>query len=169
MWYFLLPIYSVLDVLFMLFCLVFVNWWAPVFANEKGYLPNWLKWVGTFDDTLDAGTRDGVFPDTNTRYWNRCMWLYRNPSYNFGYYVLGCEFKPSEWEVKEYVPEGRNHRFYAVSKDGKFCLRFVWYGLLFKIGFKAWNLYNTDNGEWKDKPWGPEWRLPFCFSFSINH
>lgn len=41
------------------FAMLFVNWWAPLFANSTGNLPAWLYWFQTFDAGLDAGWQDG--------------------------------------------------------------------------------------------------------------
>ncbi len=152
---------ALLDLMFTIFVCILVNWWAPLFANEQGYLPGWLAWVGTFDDTLDAGVRDkGWAPG----YWSRVRWLYRNPGYGFGYYALGVPFNPTDWTVVRYTTEPLD--FYATSISGDFCLHSVKGGWLLKIGAKAWNMYDTNAKTWKTAPWGPEWRVPTCFSIS---
>src|SRR5574341_1027779 len=43
-----------------LFAWLFVNWWAALFANKEGWLPKWLTWFQTFDNSLDAG----LIPDS---------------------------------------------------------------------------------------------------------
>ena len=157
-------LYSILDTLFTLMCRFLVNPWAPLFCDAQGYLPQWLKWVGTFDDTLDAGVRDGVFKG-GSKYWNRVKWLNRNPGYGFGYYALGTPWVESDWVVEEYNPVTKV--FTARASTGEYHKRFVWCGILFKIGHKAWNMFDPATGTWKkDYVWGPEKRIPFAFSVS---
>jgi hypothetical protein len=165
-----IAIYTVLDILFTLFCIVFVNWWAPLFAGKDGWLPNWLAWVQTFDDTLDAGKRDGLYPKLSP-YWARVFWLYRNSAYGFGYWALGMPFNRDEWAVITYIPgdpynKRRGFTFYAVGPGGAFNWHVVRGPIRFKVGWKAWNLYDPDTHAWKMQPWGPEWRIPFVFSIS---
>ncbi len=112
---------------------------------------------------MDAGTRDGIFPVSST-YWNRVKWLNRNPGYGFGYWAIGVPFIPVTWKVIAY--QENPHYFKAISKDGNYCIRFIKFGILFKIGYKAWNMFDKQTGEWKDTPWGPEWRVPYAFSIS---
>ncbi len=154
--------YIVVDWSFTLLCYSFINWWAPLFADEAGYLPNWLKWVHTFDDTLDAGTRDGIFPASNSRYGNRVRWLHRNPAYGFGYYVLGIPFVAADWTVEKY--DAATGEFTARCKNGHYNKRFVWRGIRIKFGMKAWNMFDRETGAWKTEAWGPEMRIPFSFS-----
>jgi len=156
-------LFVILDTLFTIFVCLFVNWWAPLFANDKGWLPNWLSWVQTFDDTLDAGSRDGVFT-TNSVFLARVFWLYRNPGYGFSYWALGVPFNASEWTVETYNTDPLH--FLAKGPNGQFNLHIIKFGFRFKLGWKAWNMYNKTNGEWLTTPWGPEMRIPFTLSIS---
>lgn len=166
------PLFFLFDFLFTTLCRVAVNWWAPVFASEAGWLPNGLKWVQTFDDTLDAGQRDGIYPPTWPRYLVRVFWLYRNTSYGFAYWALGMRFDRTTWQVREYVPGDATHKqrgftFYATGPDGAFNWHVVRGPIRFKIGWKAWNLFDPTTQQWKSTPWGPEWRVPFVCSISL--
>lgn len=154
------PFLALLDLSFTLTCCLFVNWWAPLFCDDSGNLPRWLKWAQTFDASLDAGWRDGYF-DHGSLYRNRVAWLYRNPGYGFGYWVLGCAFDPAQWRVIAYRPDGS--LFFAIGPGGRFnlCGRI---GLRFKFGWKAWNMW--DGAGWKSQPWGPNWRIPICCTIS---
>lgn len=160
------PLLAFLDVLFTVLSCLLLNWWAPLFANEEGWLPNWLAWVQTFDDTLDTGIRDLNYPASNhwERYWSRVRWLYRNPGYGFSYWALGCAFNPADWTVHLCDETGDN--FYATCADGRFCHKWIENGWRYKTGWKAANLYDSVNKKWKVVPWGPEWRIPIVFSIS---
>lgn len=159
--------YSVISKLFMLFCMLFVNWWAPLFANAGGWLPNWLAWVQTFDDTLDAGQRDGKYSPNMPRYLARVMWLYRNPTYGFDYWVLGMAFSGDEWFVVEYTDTEDKFKFYAVGPNGAFNYHAIIGPFRFKFGWKAWNMFDIKTLQWKKVPWGPQWRIPFVLSISL--
>ncbi len=171
----LVPFFIIADLLSLLVGVFLVNWWAPLFAyhgsvndgavTKIGYrLPDWLAWFDTFDGTLD----DGLLPGETSCYWTRMRWLYRNPAYGFGYWVLGAEFDPAKWKVETLeIVDGKVRTFYATGPNG----RFNWYaerfGIRWKIGPKAWNYYDSSTGRWKEFCWGPVWRAPFAFSISL--
>jgi len=149
-----------------IFLCLFVNWWAALFANKDGWLPNWLKWVQTFDNSLDAGVNDGMFEASSSIWWNRTRWLYRNPGYGFSYWVLGTPFVPTNWKVIRYESEAGV--FFAKSIDGYFNYRNGNNWVACKLGWKAWNMYDEITKSWELVPWGPEWRIPFVFTISFN-
>lgn len=173
------------------FAMLFVNWWAPLFANSAGNLPTWLYWFQTFDATLDAGWRDGYFTaksptGLSTRLWYaflaaaclsysgtgiptgfnlfmlRVRWLYRNPAYGFDYFAFGVAFVPAKWRVLRSVDTPTLSLFVAVGPA--FNLEYAGrYGEL-KLGWKAANYWNA--GDWRTTPWGPDWTAPLCFTYS---
>lgn len=158
----LIILYALLDTTFTIFAALFVNWWAPVFATSDAKLPNWLTWFDTFDDDLDTGVRTlGWAPG----YLSRVRWLYRNIGYGFGYYALGCDFLPELWAVKAYTEQP--FTFYAVGPGDYFNYHVVRAGIRIKVGWKAWNMYQSWDGQWRKTPWGPEMRIPFVFSISL--
>ncbi len=80
---------------------------APVvtlFADEAGWLPRWLSWFQTPDNSLDGDAgwknehrwfRDSPKVDRSWRRWvNRFRWLWRNSMHGFERSVLG--FTPAE-------------------------------------------------------------------------
>lgn len=77
---------------------------APVvalFASESGWLPKWLWWFQTPDNSLDgdegwkAEHRPFMIEDSKAkRWWNRTRWMHRNSMYSFGFSVLGFVVKP---------------------------------------------------------------------------
>lgn len=160
---------SLADILGSLFFWLFVDWWAPLFANEAGWLPNWLKWAQTFDADLDQGFRSGN-TSFKSRYLNRMFWLYRNNAYGWSYYVLGIDFIPEEWTVHTYTGDehAKDFTFYATDNRGHFSLHCVRFGIKWKLGWKYWNVRNTKT-KGVTPPWGPEWRIPFVFSFGLNN
>ena len=71
----------------------------PLFA-VRGYLPWWLSYFGTPDNSLDGDEgyqkEHAPFKGIQTgfkRYVNRILWLLRNPIYGFGYSVLGARIE----------------------------------------------------------------------------
>lgn len=68
-----------------------------LFANDSGWLPNWLAWAGTPDQPLAGQIQDRPFPEHNTpfkRWWNYTVWLYRNSNYGFAETILGFTIEP---------------------------------------------------------------------------
>ena len=71
---------------------------AVLFASEDGWLPKWLWWFQTPDNSLDG---DGGWKEEHRRFkvedrpwkrwYNRTTWLYRNPMYGFAIDVLGAK------------------------------------------------------------------------------
>jgi len=164
----LLPLFAVLSLSFQLFCMLCVNWWAPLFCDATGWLPNWLAWVQTFDDTLDAGKRDGLYPNSSV-FWSRVFWLYRNSGYGFDYWALGTGFNSSQWTIKSMDLIPASFTFYAIGPRGTFNLDVVRGPIHLKLGWKAWNMYNQYSHPpgWRPVAWGPQWRIPFVFSISL--
>lgn len=83
-----------------LFMAVFARIIAPIlpfFANDEGYLPNWLWWFQTPFDTLD-GDRGSWERHPGTGKWDtykrRVFWLWRNAGYGFDMRVCGIKVNP---------------------------------------------------------------------------
>ena len=70
-----------------------------LFAGEEGWLPAWLWWFQTPDNSLDGDHgwrtehrwfRDSLLADRGWRSWvNRFRWLWRNSMHGFEQVVLG--------------------------------------------------------------------------------
>jgi hypothetical protein len=150
-----------------LFAMVCVNWWAPFFADSSGNLPRWLYWFQTFDATLDEGWKGGYLASSWgtpgwRRYLARVYWLYRNPAYGFDYFAFGLPFDPSKWRVLLDIETDTLSLFIAVGRGFN-----IEYGGRFgelKLGWKAWNYWQA--GTWRTTPWGPQWRVPLCFTLT---
>lgn len=91
---------------------------APVvvlFASDAGWLPRWLWWFQTPDNSLDG---DGGWQREHRpflietkawqRWWNRTRWLYRNSMYGFAIDVLGAKTRPGDRLVIEGNPAVSN-------------------------------------------------------------
>lgn len=169
------PFLAIADLVFSnVLAVLFVNWWAPLFAvntvysdrgvGKVGYkLPSWFD---TFDADLDQGVRDGTIAGPST-YWNRVKWLNRNSAYGFSYWAIGTAFVAPSWRVLRYEETLERLTFIAVSSTGHFNIHATRLGLRFKLGWKAWNYFDSATGGWQTKPWGPVWRVPFVFSISL--
>lgn len=72
----------------------------PLFASEAGWLPQWLWWFQTPDNSIDG---DNAFNTPSKhpiitrlpRYIRRALWLIRNPSYGFNWTVLATRPLPA--------------------------------------------------------------------------
>lgn len=74
---------------------------AVPLASDDGWLPGWLSWLQTPDNSLDGDNgwrtehllplnRHGTPLDPVRRYLKRVLWLYRNSMYGFAIDVLGA-------------------------------------------------------------------------------
>lgn len=166
------PLLAVINLLFTAVAMALAPLVA-LFASADGWLPNWLCWFQTFDASLDAGWRDGYFPVDQkpakplARWWLRVRWLWRNPAYGFCYWPLGRRFDPSEWSVTYRVTPTSSF-FWATGPRGAFNLSYSGQWGEWKLGWKAWNYFSRldESGRpvWKTASWGPEWRVPLCFT-----
>lgn len=69
----------------------------PLFADDEGYLPDWLWWFQTPFDTLDGDNGSWErHPGTGKlqTYWRRVCWLWRNAAYGFDMRVCGIKVNP---------------------------------------------------------------------------
>lgn len=161
------PIMALLSLLFTAFAMLCVNWWAPLFVDEKGNLPNWLKWFQSFDASLNEGWQGGYLDPSwgaspFKRFLARVYWLYRNPAYGFDYGPLGLSFDAKEWRVIRYIDTPKLVLFVAVGSGFN-----VYYHGRFgmaKLGWKAWNRW--DGNGWNTPNWQHYTRLPLCFTLT---
>lgn len=140
------------------------------FVNKDGNLRGWLYYLQSFDATLDEGWENpgyGYKLSWNILgmtikvpiWWQRTKWLCRNPAYGFSYWIVGIPMNLDDWTITEFS----DYWFKAVSKDGYFNYYYSGpYGQL-KIGWKAWNYFDSSTGKWKENyQWGPEMRTMLC-------
>lgn len=76
----------------------------PLFASADGWLPSWLSWFQTPDNSLDgdAGHRErhpGM--DWWSTYKRRVAWCWRNVAYGFDIDILGVEVRSTDKLVFE--------------------------------------------------------------------
>lgn len=96
----------------------------PAFANTAGWLPNWLWWFQTPDNSIDG---DNAFNTPSKhpyitkmpRYIRQMFWLIRNPSYGFNWTVLAT--KPLPNNPAKFIGD-----LYAKGKVGKYGWCFSW-------------------------------------------
>lgn len=165
--------------------MVFLNLWftaiamvfAPIialFANKDGWLPKYLLWLQTQDNSLDEGWRGTYFgnpvnpsPIGVKLWWYRTKWLWRNPAYGFCYWPLGVDVHPNDWIIDEYKEDANGQRILlkAHTESGYFAYttNSGW-----KLGWKIWAYFRGLDKEgrpvWSDTPWGPEMRTSLCFT-----
>ncbi len=161
------PLFALASLLATLIAVFFVNWWAPLFADDQGNLPPWLKWFQTFDASLDAGWQDGYLDPSwgetpFKRYLARVYWLYRNPAQGFDYWPFGLPFDTTQWRVIRYIDTPEQVLFVAIGNG----FNIYYHGRfgMAKLGWKAWNYWQ--GRDWRNTPWGPQWRVPLCCSIN---
>lgn len=109
----------------------------PLFAQADGNLPNWLKWFGQHDSTLDGNeprfisstmayrSEDNSPKNSLCKYILRVLWLYRNNAYGFSFYVLGAKGKFTLVSEEGVVPSDRypakegSYKQVVLGSDGK--------------------------------------------------
>lgn len=103
MWFVLWPLSLAFTILSMVLALV-----LPMFASSDGWLPRWLWWFQTADNSLNGdGNREAgtgwkgahwqfryELPTWLCTYVGRVGWLLRNPGYGFDFDVLGFNAGP---------------------------------------------------------------------------
>lgn len=137
---------------------------APIvslFANQVGWLPNWLSWFQTPDNSLDG---DGGWQYEHRpyktedkfwhRWWNRTRWLHRNSMYGFAINVLGVTSLPTDQLMVVGDPRVSNRPLFAglvkryLLRDNK-VIAFQWYyvkpwseAMCIRINF-GWKLWDA--------------------------
>jgi hypothetical protein len=144
----------------------FIAPFAVLFASKDGWLPRWLWWLQTPDNSLDGDNgwkeehRPYMIEDTKFKqYVNRVRWLYRNSMYGFAIDVLGCKtLATDDLEIigESKVSNRPLHEGLVVRKlirDGK-VIAFQWYYvnawsdtrcIRINLGWKLWGFKKGEN------------------------
>lgn len=152
---------------------------APIvvlFASKDGWLPKYLWWFQTPDNSLDGDdgwkTLHAPYKNPTTKFqiWvNRWRWLWRNCLYGFSYSVSGFEVKEG-WTYWSTGPEDVGNRplreglvkRWFLNGDGR--LYFQYYYIKRRnevhcwrnnLGWKLWNNPATYVGEHKQHVFSP--------------
>ena len=127
------------------------------FVNEEGWLPQWLWWFQTPDNTCDGDAGHLKRWPRNGTFWTwmrRCAWLFRNSAYGFNFYVLGVHYEDGdEWWFEGDPTVGDKSGISGLCK---------WYlkrgGKL--IGWQIYYVYHYQIfGVWKCVRIGAGWKL----------
>lgn len=135
------------------------------FVQENGWLPDWLYWFQTPDNSCDGDAghrkrwpRDGVF----WTWARRAAWLFRNSAYGFNYFILGIHYQPGDLHWHEGNPEVGDLTGISglckwfMERDGKLiCFQF-YYVRHYRI-FGHWKCVRAGMG-WK--MWGGRGKRP---------
>jgi hypothetical protein len=62
------------------------------------------------------------------------------------------------------VTKNTETTFKAKGPNGHFCYKYGDSNIELKFGWKAWSSYDRTNNKWTDFQWGPDKRIPFCFT-----
>ena len=157
----------------------FLNYFlAPIvvlFASDDGWLPHWLWWFQTPDNSLDGDggwqTEHRRFKVENAawkRWYNRVTWLYRNSMYGFAIDVLGATTYGTDELIVVGDPKVSNRPIYNglvrryIKRKGEI-VYFQWYYvrqwssircIRINLGWKLWGF----------KPGSPETNRQLTFS-----
>lgn len=133
----------------------------PLFADNEGWLPDWLWWFQTPDNPLDGDAGHWErHPGTDAwaTYTRRVAWCWRNVAYGFDIDVLGVETKSTDdlifegdrdvgakpprsgWQWKKIVREGKVVAFqlYGVRQYR------VWPQRCLRVNL-GWKLFDFDD------------------------
>lgn len=167
------PFYCIFTFIFTLLTSILASLLA-IFADTSGNLPRYLRYFQTFDASLDAGWKDGYFRinwefagrfPAIALWWNRTRWLWRNPGYTFDYEVLGIRWYAEDWEVLHHT----DTIFLALNlREAAFNLNLNIWRIRFKLGWKAWNHYNSGTKQFDGGNWSAFENIPFVFSISLR-
>ena len=128
-----------------------------LFASDDGWLPEWLSWFQTPDNSLDGDRGHKERWGTSTEAWptyvRRVAWLWRNCGYGFNINVIG--FKHQEGDVKEVIGDEAVGDKTGVSgtcrwkvfREGKLVCFQIYYVKHYKI-FGHWKCVRAGCG-WK--------------------
>ena len=157
---------------------------APIvvlFADSDGWLPSWLSWYQTPDNSLDgdAPWRDGRRPFADNtgwrRYLNRIAWLYRNSMYGYANSVVGFSKDESGVLVRSFEAPAGSGKPKGYETTGGPLLKWK---VIYKGKVKAFQMFwiwPWGNGRcirmnigWKLWDWcNPKWKSCNCV-LSIN-
>ena len=142
---------------------------APIvvpFASEDGWLPSWLNWFQTPDNSIDGDNGWKTehwqwrfkFSPPVARYLGRVGWLWRNSMYNWSINVLGAKLKATDTMFTEGDPLTSDNPAHSgtfkrrVYRDGKL-IYWQWYFIYvysktrcirMNFGWKLWGFDGTD-------------------------
>lgn len=123
---------------------------APVvalFCDDDGYLPDWLSWFATPDNSCDGDDghrerwpKDGIF----WTYARRVAWLLRNVCYGFDMQVCGVEIEETDVITCEGNPDigdqsGISGKCYREAIRNGEKIAFQWYYVKHYKLFGKWN------------------------------
>ena len=127
-WLLMVPLSLVITLLCVLLAPVIV-----LFASPAGWLPNWLGWFQTPDNSLDGDGgwrtehwqwRFNLSPTLAT-YIGRIGWLWRNPGYGFGAEMLSGNPLYASFIGDNNVNDDPGHEGWCLIKCQKL-FQFVW-------------------------------------------
>ncbi len=144
------------------------------FVQEDGYLPKWLYWFQTPDNSCDGDRKhklrwpkDGVF----WTWLRRCAWLFRNSAYGFNYYILGLHYEKGDawWyegdpKVGDLSGVSGLCKWY-LERDGRLIGWQIYYVHHYKlfghwkcVRFGAgWKIWGSSQDEIVSDPYCPHW------------
>ncbi len=153
-WFLFLPASLLFDVLGRLLAPVVV-----LFANDEGWLPSWLSWFQTPDNSLDGdrghAERWGTSTAPLATYVRRVAWLWRNCGYGFNIGPIGFHHQDGDRKEVEGDPSVGDTSGvsgtcrWRVYREGKLVcwqVYFVWHYKVFGVwkcvragaGWKIW-------------------------------
>ena len=85
---------------------IFAKIMSPIlalFCDEDGWLPNWLSWFRTPDNSCDGDSAHRARWPKNGKFWTwmrRTAWLFRNSAYGFNI-KIGFKYKDGDVRIAQ--------------------------------------------------------------------
>ncbi len=156
------PLFVVVSLIFTVLTYLLAPFLALFVSSSTGNLPKYLLWFQTFDATCFEG-REPQYGMTGSNWWVATRWLWRNPGYTFDLEVLGFTWNQNSWKVVKVSADGSF--FFAIGPWLTFNLCGMIWGVHFKFGWKAWNMYSLQTKTWTVNPtWAKFNKIPVCFT-----
>lgn len=123
----------------------------PLVASRQGWLPAWLNWFQTPDNSLDGDAgwkyehwqRRYRLPGWLAEYVGRVGWLWRNPAYGFDFSVIG--FLAEEGATRQVwgdqaTDSNKSYVAIAANPSGKKAWQVYirWQRVRINLGWKLW-------------------------------
>ncbi len=123
-----------------------------LFADNDGNLPKYLYYFQTFDAPIPKGYLAGL------------TWLNRNPSYGFDLFVFGIKWEPEKWKIRKIFSNENYELFFATSSNGAFSFKYhnLKRDSYTKYGWKAFNFYDFQKGDFSRQWNGTRGLVPIC-------
>lgn len=144
------------------------------FVDEDGWLPDWLYWFQTPDNSCDGDRKHRLRWPRDGFFWTwarRTAWLFRNSAYGFNYFVLGLLYQKGDlwWyegdpKVGDLTGVSGLCKWY-LERDGKLIGWQIYFVKHYRIfghwkcirAGAGWKIWGDTQAEIESDPYCPHW------------